>query len=117
MELIELVLGTTAGHLPAKWVVHTVGPVWSATEDRSSQLADCYRNSLRVAAELDAHSIAFPAISTGIYRWPVESAATIALSTIAETLPETPGITSVRLVLFDQRTYDAFQASTPGSNQ
>src|SRR5882724_10019073 len=67
-------VATTAGRLPATWVVHTVGPVWSPTEDRSALLADCYRNSLRTAAGLDAHSVAFPAISTGIYRWPVESA-------------------------------------------
>ncbi|GAA4023155.1 O-acetyl-ADP-ribose deacetylase [Allokutzneria multivorans] len=98
-------VATTAGKLPARWVVHTVGPVWSATEDRSGLLADCYRNSMLAAAELGACSIAFPAISTGIYRWPVESAAKIALTTLAE---EVPGITSVRLVLFDKKTYDVF---------
>jgi O-acetyl-ADP-ribose deacetylase (regulator of RNase III) len=69
-------VATTAGRLPARWVVHTVGPVWSATEDRSALLADCHRNSLRVAASLGAVSVAFPAISTGIYRWPLESAPT-----------------------------------------
>jgi O-acetyl-ADP-ribose deacetylase (regulator of RNase III) len=109
-------VATTAGRLPARWVVHTVGPVWSPTEDRAHLLADCYRNSLRVAAGLDAHSIAFPAISAGVYRWPVDSAATIALTTITATTitgttARTPGITSVRLVLFDQPTYDVFEAA------
>ncbi|MFD8495697.1 O-acetyl-ADP-ribose deacetylase [Amycolatopsis sp. NPDC059657] len=101
-------VATTAGRLPAKWVVHTVGPVWSSTEDRSGLLADCHRNSLRVASELGARTVAFPAISTGIYRWPVESAAAIALTTVADFLQATPAITTVRFVLFDQRTYDVF---------
>ncbi|SDZ20972.1 O-acetyl-ADP-ribose deacetylase (regulator of RNase III), contains Macro domain [Amycolatopsis xylanica] len=101
-------VATTAGNLPAKWVVHTVGPVWSSTEDRSELLADCHRNSLRVAAGLGARSVAFPAISTGIYRWPVESAAAIALTTVADFLEATPDIMTVRFVLFDQRTYDVF---------
>lgn len=105
-------VATTAGLLPARWVIHTVGPVWSPTDDRSPLLADCYRNAMHVAAGLDARSIAFPAISTGIYRWPVTSAAEIALTTIAETANETPGITSVRMVLFDQSTYDEFDAAT-----
>ncbi len=104
-------VATTAGLLPARWVVHTVGPVWSSTDNRSHLLADCYRNSMHIAASLQAHSIAFPAISTGIYHWPAESAATIALTMITNTSKETPGITSVRLVLFDQRTYDVFKAT------
>jgi O-acetyl-ADP-ribose deacetylase (regulator of RNase III) len=104
-------VATTAGLLPARWVVHTVGPVWSSTENRSHLLANCYRNSMHIAASLQARSIAFPAISTGIYHWPLESAATIALTTITNTSKETPGITSVRLVLFDQRTYDVFRAA------
>ena len=104
-------VATTAGRLRARWVVHTVGPVWSPAADRSHLLADCYRNSMHVAAGLDARSIAFPAISTGIYRWPAGSAAEIALTTISETARETPGITAVRMVLFDQRTYDVFQAA------
>ncbi|MYT21786.1 O-acetyl-ADP-ribose deacetylase, partial [Streptomyces sp. SID7760] len=60
-------VATTAGRLPAEWVIHTVGPVWSRDEDRSAQLASCYRESLRVAAELGARTVAFPAISTGIF--------------------------------------------------
>ncbi len=80
-------VATTAGHLPAKWVVHTVGPVWSATEDRSGLLADCHRNALRVARDLGARTVAFPAISTGSYRWPLESAAEIALTTVSAAEP------------------------------
>ncbi|MBE1464007.1 O-acetyl-ADP-ribose deacetylase (regulator of RNase III) [Kibdelosporangium phytohabitans] len=107
-------VATTAGRLAARWVVHTVGPVWSATHDRSELLADCYRNSLHVAAGLGAHTVAFPAISTGIYRWPVESAATVAVATIAETRKQTPDITSVRLVLFDKRAFDAYEVAAAG---
>jgi len=102
-------VATTAGDLPATWVVHTVGPVWSSTEDRSVLLADCHRNALGVAAELGARSIAFPAISTGIYRWPILSAAGIALNTITTALPDSPSIRTVRFVLYDQTSYDIFQ--------
>ncbi|SDF80564.1 O-acetyl-ADP-ribose deacetylase (regulator of RNase III), contains Macro domain [Lentzea fradiae] len=96
-------VATTAGRLKARWVVHTVGPVWSATEDRSELLADCHRNSLAVAAELGARSIAFPAISTGVYRWPVADAAKIARRAV-----EGAELDLVRFVLFDQAAYDAF---------
>ncbi|WP_373305932.1 macro domain-containing protein [Lentzea cavernae] len=74
-----------------------------ATEDRSTLLADCYRKSLRVAAELGAQTIAFPAISTGIYRWLVEDAARIAHEAVEDA---SAGV--IRFVLFDQRAYDAF---------
>ena len=63
---------TTSGKLPAKYVIHTVGPVWSATEDRSASLRDCYTNALTVAAGLGAESVAFPLISAGKFRWPRE---------------------------------------------
>lgn len=100
-------VATTAGRLPARWVIHTVGPVWSASEDRSALLADCHRNALAVAAELGASTVAFPAISTGVYRWPLESAAVIAVSTVREALRDSP-ITLVRFVLFDDDAYQAF---------
>ena len=102
-------VATTAGELPARWVIHTVGPVWSSSEDRSALLADCHRNSLTVAAELGASTVAFPAISTGVYRWPVESAAEIAVATVKEALRDSP-VTLVRFVLFDDRAYEAFSA-------
>jgi O-acetyl-ADP-ribose deacetylase (regulator of RNase III) len=99
-------VATTAGDLPARWVIHTVGPVFSATEDRSELLADCHRNSLRVADELGALSIAFPAISTGVYRWPLDDAARIALGTVSRTATE---VAEICFVLFDDRALATFQ--------
>ncbi|MDT9698123.1 O-acetyl-ADP-ribose deacetylase [Streptomyces sp. P17] len=98
-------VATTAGELDARWVIHTVGPVFSHSEDRSDLLASCYRESLRVADELGARTVAFPAISTGVYRWPVEDAARIAVEAVrtAETSVE-----EVTFVLFDERAYGAF---------
>ena len=101
-------VATTAGKLPASWVVHTVGPVWSAGEDRSELLADCHRNALHVAAELGAETVAFPAISTGIYRWPMESAAEIALTTVSDVLAKSAG--TVREVVFALRGDAAMHA-------
>ncbi|MEU9626428.1 O-acetyl-ADP-ribose deacetylase [Streptomyces luteogriseus] len=100
-------VATTAGDLDARWVVHTVGPVFSATEDRSGLLASCYRESLRVAGELGARTVAFPAISTGVYGWPMDDGARIAVETVraADTTVE-----EVRFVLFDERAYEAFAA-------
>lgn len=98
-------VATTAGRLPARWVVHTVGPVWSASDDRSELLADCHRNSLRVAAELGAESVAFPAISTGVYRWPLESAAQIALAAVQEPIGS---VLLVRFVLFGAEAYRVY---------
>ncbi|MFF7650281.1 O-acetyl-ADP-ribose deacetylase [Streptomyces sp. NPDC007983] len=100
-------VATTAGRLDARWVIHTVGPVWSATEDRSGLLASCYRESLRVADELGARTVAFPAISTGIYGWPMDDGARIAVETVraADTAVE-----EVRFVLFDEPAYTAFTA-------
>src|ERR687890_2073557 len=68
-------VATTAGRLPARWVVHTAGPVWSASEDRSEILRSCYRESLRLADGLGARTVAFPAISAGVYGWPRDDAA------------------------------------------
>ncbi|GHF34269.1 macro domain-containing protein [Streptomyces morookaense] len=98
-------VATTAGRLPARWVIHTVGPVWSASEDRSELLASCHRESLQVADELGAKTVAFPAISTGVYRWPLEDAARIAVETVRGTETE---VEEVRFVLFDERAYEAF---------
>ncbi|WP_369274343.1 O-acetyl-ADP-ribose deacetylase [Streptomyces sp. R11] len=98
-------VATTAGELDARWVIHTVGPVWAATEDRSELLASCYRESLRVADELGARTVAFPAISTGIYGWPMDDGARIAVATVraAQTAVE-----EVRFVLFDEAAYEEF---------
>lgn len=101
-------VATTAGDLPARWVIHTVGPVWAESADRSHLLADCHRNSLAVAAELGATTVAFPAISTGIYRWPLDDAARIAVTAVRET--DSP-VELVRFVLFDDRALAAFRAA------
>ncbi|GGT96556.1 MULTISPECIES: O-acetyl-ADP-ribose deacetylase [Streptomyces] len=98
-------VATTAGRLPARWVVHTVGPVWSRDEDRSELLASCYRESLRIAAELGARTVAFPAVSAGVYGWPMEDAARIAVETVRSTQS---AVEEVRFVLFDERAYQAF---------
>ncbi|MFG2786238.1 O-acetyl-ADP-ribose deacetylase [Streptomyces sp. NPDC048419] len=102
-------VATTAGDLDARWVIHTVGPVWSAGEDRSGLLVSCYRESLRVADELGARTVAFPAVSTGIYGWPMDDGARIAVETVraADT-----SVQEVRFVLFDERAYEAFEART-----
>ncbi|MEV7796184.1 O-acetyl-ADP-ribose deacetylase [Streptomyces sp. NPDC087512] len=100
-------VATTAGDLDARWVIHTVGPVWSATEDRSGLLASCYRESLRVADELGARTVAFPAVSTGVYRWPMDDAARIAVEAVRAT---PTAVEEVRFVLFDDRAYEAFAA-------
>ncbi|QGN46650.1 O-acetyl-ADP-ribose deacetylase [Micromonospora sp. WMMD558] len=96
-------VATIAGDLPARWVVHTVGPVWSATEDRSELLRNCYANSLRVADELGAATVAFPLISAGVYGWPLEDAVRQALSVLRSATPA--HVTEARLVLFGADTY------------
>lgn len=101
-------VATTAGRLPARWVVHTVGPVFAKSTDRSELLAACHRNSLRVAEDLGADSVAFPAISTGVYGWPLDSAAEIALRTVSATVDA--GVGSIRTVRFVLRGDDAYQA-------
>ncbi|MGW5048253.1 O-acetyl-ADP-ribose deacetylase [Streptomyces griseoluteus] len=99
-------VATTAGELPAEWVIHTVGPVWQGPGSDPALLASCYRESLRVADELGARTVAFPAISTGVYRWPLEEAARVAVETVraAES-----GVEEVRFVLFDGGTFGVFE--------
>ncbi|MFF7050247.1 O-acetyl-ADP-ribose deacetylase [Streptomyces griseorubiginosus] len=98
-------VATTAGDLDARWVIHTVGPRYSHEEDRSALLASCYRESLRVADELGARTVAFPAVSAGIYGWPMDDAARIAVETVREAVTT---VEEVRFVLFDEKAYDAF---------
>lgn len=100
-------VATTAGDLPASWVIHTVGPIHSPERDQSALLASCYTESLRVAGELGATSVAFPAISTGVYGYPLEPAAEIAVGAVVGA-PES-SVELVRFVLFSERAYDAFQ--------
>jgi O-acetyl-ADP-ribose deacetylase (regulator of RNase III) len=98
-------VATTAGRLPARWVIHTVGPTWAKTIDHSDELRSCYRSSLDVARELGARSIAFPLISAGLYRWPVEHAIQIAL----EILWPASNDLAITLVLYGEREFRAAQ--------
>ncbi|MEA2901350.1 MAG: O-acetyl-ADP-ribose deacetylase [Actinomycetota bacterium] len=96
--------------LPARWVIHTVGPVWQGgTAGEPELLASCYRRSLEVAAELGARSVAFPAISTGVYGYPPAQAATIAVETL-QAAAATSKLELVRLVAFNQATLDLYEA-------
>ncbi|MFK0291161.1 O-acetyl-ADP-ribose deacetylase [Streptomyces sp. NPDC090442] len=105
-------VATTAGRLPARWVIHTVGPVHSSTEDRSALLASCYTESLRTAAQLGARTVAFPAISTGVYRWPLADAARTAVATVRAALAATPdAFDEIRFVVFDDRARTAYEAA------
>ena len=105
-------VATTAGRLPARWVVHTAGPIWSATQDRSEVLRSCYRESLRVADELGARSVAFPAISAGIYGWPMDDAAHQAVAGVRSLSPD--HVREVRFVLVDDAALAAFEAALSG---
>jgi O-acetyl-ADP-ribose deacetylase (regulator of RNase III) len=96
---------TVAGDMSARWVVHVVGPVWRANDDRSHLLASCYREAFRVADELAARTVAFPAVSAGIYGWPMASAADIAVRTVRST--ETY-VEEVRFVLFNDDAHREF---------
>ena len=101
---------TNAYNLPCKYVIHTVGPVWGGGKRKEAQLlADCYRNSLQVAVDHKIRSVAFPSISTGAYRYPLEEAAKIAVATVNEFIEDHPGeLDLVEWVLFDQKTYEAY---------
>jgi len=97
---------TTAGKLPARHVIHTVGPIWNGgNNDERNKLANCYMNSLRLAAEHNLKTIAFPNISTGVYRFPKEEAAEIAIDCIREFLFNNESIEQVIIVCFDEENY------------
>jgi len=99
-------VATGGGDLPARWVIHTVGPVYARSADPAGELASCHTESLRVADELGARTVAFPAISTGAFGYPIEEAAGVAVRAIrgAETAVE-----EVRFVLFGRETFEAFE--------
>ena len=99
---------TTAGSLPAKYVIHTVGPVYNGKPEQAQLLAACYRNSLSLAVSHDLATIAFPAISTGVYGYPRNKAAETASRTIEEFLRGGPAIQEVRLVFFADEDADMF---------
>ena len=102
---------TKAYRLPCKHIIHTVGPVWNGGDhNEDALLADCYRNSLTLATENHIKTIAFPSISTGIYAFPVERAAKIAVRTVREYLEGNPEqFDMVMWVLFDERTKKAYE--------
>lgn len=101
---------TKAYNLPAKYVIHTVGPVWYGGKSNEEELlASCYRRSLELAVENNIHTIAFPNISTGIYRFPKEKAAKIAIKTVQQFLAVNTKIQEVIFVTFDSDNYQIYQ--------
>ena len=103
---------TTGGNLPARHVIHTVGPVYgSGQRGEPELLANAYRNSMRLAIDHNLKSIAFPSISTGAYRYPIDQAASIALRMVAETLEHQDTIREVRFVLFSSSDLDVYRST------
>ncbi len=102
---------TSGGNLPAKFVIHTVGPIYSGRKDQSSELRDCYINSLKLAAEKKLKTVAFPSISTGAYRYPLNEAAPIAIKAVKDFLAGGSSIEEVRFVLFNQGAYEVYARS------
>ena len=101
---------TGAGNLKTRNVIHAVGPIYSGTSRDAELLADAYHNSLRVAAKDNLKSIAFPSLSTGIYGYPLDEAAPVALNAVKKFLQSQPhGLTLVRFVLFDDKTFEEFE--------
>ncbi|MEA4916496.1 O-acetyl-ADP-ribose deacetylase [Proteiniphilum sp.] len=100
---------TTAGKLPAKFVIHTVGPVWNnGKNNEENLLSSAYRNSLKLALENSIHTISFPNISTGIYKFPKTKAAIIAIQTVSDFLTKTDKIEKVIFVCFDEENYKIY---------
>jgi O-acetyl-ADP-ribose deacetylase (regulator of RNase III) len=104
-------VATTGGDLKARWIIHTAGPVYSGRPEDERLLAACHTSALRVADGLGARTVAFPAISTGIYGYPVEEAAPVAIAAVANSGTE---VEEVRFVLFDARAYDTFRRALEG---
>ena len=101
---------TKGYRLKAKYIIHTVGPIYSGTAEDAAQLADCYRNSLDLAKEYEVHSIAFPAISTGVYGYPLDAATQIAVDTVTDWLQRHADYDmKVIFCCFDARTKQAYQ--------
>jgi O-acetyl-ADP-ribose deacetylase (regulator of RNase III) len=103
-------VATTAGNLKAKYVIHTVGPIWrGGGEGEEKVLESCYRESLKIALQKGCKSVAFPSISTGAYGYPVEKASRVAIRAVANFLRETPEIEDVKFVLFDTQTFSVYK--------
>ncbi len=100
---------TKGYNLPAKYVIHTVGPVWNGGKyEEEKLLASCYKNSLKLAIENKIKSIAFPAISTGVYRFPLELATKIAIGEVKDFLSNNDTFEKIIFVCFDERTYNSY---------
>ncbi|MCB2188776.1 MAG: O-acetyl-ADP-ribose deacetylase [Deltaproteobacteria bacterium] len=103
---------TTAGKLPAKKVIHTVGPIYRGRPEDAELLASCYRSSLELAARHGLKSVSFPSISTGAYGYPLKEAARVALTTVAAEIAARPAaFDEVRFVLFGETAFQAYQAA------
>ena len=102
---------TTAGEMPARWVIHVVGPNRTAGQTDRSLLTSCYARALEVADELGARSVAFPLVSAGVYGWPKDDAIAAAVETIRTTPTE---VSEARIVAFDHPTYEAVRAAVAG---
>ena len=101
---------TTGGNLPARYVIHAVGPIYrGGSQQEAELLASCYRESLKLASAKDLTSVAFPSISTGAYGYPINEAARIALKTVMDYLSQHPEIKLARFVLFGQAAYGAYE--------
>lgn len=101
-------VATPAGRLPARWVIHTVGPVYAEERDPAGLLRRCHVSALRVADEIGARTVAFPAISTGVYGYPVGEAARVAIGAVRGAATQ---VEEVRFVLFGAAAYAAFEAA------
>lgn len=101
---------TTGGNLPAQKVIHTVGPVWRGGDHGEAELLkSCYRNSLQLAVENDLLSLAFPCISTGIYGYPIQLAAPLAVQVVRDFVNENPGLKEIRFVVFSDEDYQIYR--------
>ena len=111
-------VATPAGRLAAQYVIHTVGPIWSGGKSGEAEtLASCHREAIRIADELQLASIAFPAISTGAYGYPVDQAAQIAISSAAGALRQAAHVREVRFVLFDSHTFEHYANAARSLNR
>ena len=101
---------TSGGRLAARYVIHAVGPRWrGGDDDEPALLASCYRRAIELAEDHGCRSVAFPAISAGIYGYPLEQAAAVAIAATSQALDAHPAVAEARFWLFDQRAYDAFR--------
>jgi len=111
-------VATTAGNLPAKWVFHAVGPVYGGREEDARQLASCHLRCLDLAVEKGCRSVAFPAISTGAYGYPLEEASAVAVGAVRDWLRKNPDkLDRVTFVLFDAAALEAYSAAHGGKRE